>query len=195
MTNDRNRLESLVGQIRGKNTLEPPMVTPVALEVRTAIGFSVKGGSGIQELLADRPGATAFRVVWQYRVLSSRLNDFSLALLDSEKDMFDATRNGTIKYLGTYVIQADPEDPPLFVTTWGCATEGEARIIGRGPWDGPTGGEAPFMRLFSPDFFNHGKAQIASQGLAAATDVTGGGSGKARTSSSKAPTKAKSRAK
>jgi hypothetical protein len=195
MTNGSNRLESLVEQIRRKNTLEPPMATPVALEVRTAIGFSVQGGGSIKELLADRPGATAFRVVWQYRVLSSRLNDFSLALLDSEKDMFDATRSGTIKYLGTYVIRIDPEDPPLFVTTWGCATEDEARIIGRGPWTGPPGGEAAYMRLFSPDFFNHGKAQITSQGLAVATDVTGGGSGKAGTSSSKASTKAKSRAK
>lgn len=192
MTNDRDRFDSLVKQIGRKNVIEPPLVRPVGLEVRTAIGFSLTGGNDIQDLLADRPGATAFRVVWQFRVLSSRLNDFSLSLLESEKDMFDATQKGSIKYLGTYVIRADPEDPPMFVTTWGCATEDEARTIARGPWAGPQGGEDPFQRLFSPDYFNYGKAQITSQGLAAATDVTAGSAPAPRR---KATGKPKSRAR
>ena len=188
----RETFETLVEQIRRKNTIEPPLVQPVALEVRTAIGFSIRGGDDVQQLLADRPGATAFRVVWQYRVLSSRLNDFSLSLMQGEKDLFDGTRDGPIKYLGTYVIRADPEDPPMFVTTWGCATEDQARVIGRGPWSGPAGAEGAFERLFSPDYFNHGKAQITSQGLAAVTDVTGGTSTKA---ASKKAAKPRSRAK
>jgi hypothetical protein len=194
MTRDRERFESLVAQIGRKNVIEPPLVQPVGLEVRTAIGFSLTGGSDIQQLLADRPGTTAYRVVSQYRVQSTRLNDFSLALLENEKDLFDATQKGSTKYLGTYVIQADPEDPPIFVTTWGCATKEEAQTIARGvpPWAGPPGGEDAYAQLFAPDFFNHGKAQITTHGLAVATDVTSGGAGASR---SKPAAKPKSRAK
>jgi hypothetical protein len=172
MKSNREPLDTLVQEIGRKNTIEPPLVRPVALEVRTSIGFTLTAGDETKQLLADRPGATAFRVVWQYRVRSDRLNAFSDVLLENERELFEANRDGSIQYLGTYVIRADPEDPPAFVTTWGCATEDEARVIARGPWNGPPRAEEAFGKLFQPDFFNHGKAQITSQGLAAATDVT-----------------------
>jgi hypothetical protein len=170
MKNDHERRDALAEAIRRKNTVPAPLVRPVGLEVRTAIGFTLKGDA--QTLLADRKGATAFHVVWEYKVRTDRLNSFSFALQGSEKELFDKSANGKIRYLGTYVIKEDPAEIPVFVTTWGCDHEDDARTVARGPWKGPAGAEQAYKDLFSPEFFNHGKATITTQALAAAAALT-----------------------
>lgn len=168
MNSDRERMKTLVDVIGRKNTLAPPVVRPVGLEVRTALGFSLKADD-LQALLADRKGAAAFHVVWEYRVHTARLNNFSFALRQHEKALFDA--KGKIQYLGTYVVREDPTEIPTFFTSWGCGNEDDARTVARGPWNGPAGAEQAFKQLFSPEFFNYGKASITTQGLAAAADL------------------------
>jgi hypothetical protein len=170
MKSDHERREALAEAIRCKNTIPAPLVRPVGLEVRTAIGFTLKRDP--QSLLADRKGATALRVVWEYKVRTDRLGSFSFALQSSEKELFDKSANGKIRYLGTYMIKEDPEEIPVFVTTWGCDNENDARSVARGPWGGPAGAERAFKDLFSPEFFNHGKARITTQALAAAAALT-----------------------
>jgi hypothetical protein len=166
MKNEHERRAALAEAIRRKNIVSAPLVRPVGLEVRTAIGFTLK--TDADSLLADRKGATAFRVVWEYKVRSDRLNSFSFALQGREKELFDSAAKGKIRYLGTYVIKEDPLEIPVFVTSWGCDNEDDARTVARGPWKGPAGAEEAFKELFSPEFFNHGKASITTQALAAA---------------------------
>ena len=171
MTHHDERLKTVADAVRRKNTLEAPVVRPVTLEVRTALGFSLKGDD-VQALLADRKGANAFHVVWEYKVRTDRLMNFSFALKGSERDLFEKTASGAVRYLGTYVIREDPAEIPVFVTTWGCNGEADARTVARGPWKGPAGAEQAFQQIFSPDFFNYGKARITTQGLAAAADLS-----------------------
>jgi hypothetical protein len=173
MTTDNNTLGKLTEAIARKNTLEAPAVRPVGLEVRTSIGFSLNADE-LQQMLNERKGATAYHVVWEYKIHSERLNEFKFALAGNEKELFDKSANGKTQYLGTYVIQEDPEERPIFVTTWGCGNADDARTVARGPWNGPAGAEQAFKQLFSPNFFNYGKAQITTQGLAAAADLSGG---------------------
>jgi hypothetical protein len=174
MTTEKSRYERLVGAIARKNTLPRPRVVPVGLEVRTMIGFSLRAEDELQQLLNDRKGASAYHVVWEYKVRSDRLNEFTFALAGNEKELFDKSANAKIRYLGTYVVKEDPQELPVFVTTWGCGSEEDARTVARGPWTGPVGAEQAFKQLFSPDYFNYGKAQITTQGLAAAADLSGG---------------------
>jgi hypothetical protein len=166
MKHQHERRAALTEAIRRKNTIPAPLVRPVGLEVRTSLGLTLKRDA--QSLLAERAGATAFHVVWEYKVRTDRLGSFSFALQEKEKELFDKSANGKIRYLGTYVIKEDPEEIPVFVTTWGCDSENDARTVARGPWGGPAGAEQAFKDLFAPEFFNHGKARITTQALAAA---------------------------
>lgn len=166
--NDAMRYQQLIDTIGRKNTLDGPVVAPVSLEVRTMIGFVLKQDDQVKMLLDDRVGATAFRVIWEYKISPDLLNDFTFGLVDGEKALFDGTMNAAIRYLGTYVIQKRKRDVPRYVTTWGCTSKEDAEKVAKGPWNGPQGLEAKFEQVFSSDFFDRAKARVTTYGLAAA---------------------------
>jgi hypothetical protein len=165
---DPHYVAGLVEALARKNRIEDPFVARVGLEVRTSIGFSLKAEDQAKQVVSDRAGLDAFRVVWEYRVAPDDLNDFHASLLDNEPQLLSGTSNGPIRYLGTYLVKQTQDQPPLFVTTWGCPDADTALRVAAGPWTGPAGAEDVYPLMFQGRF-DHGRAErVTSQGLAAA---------------------------
>jgi hypothetical protein len=168
MTHD---IEAITEVLRRKNRIEAPKVTPVALQVRTAIGFQIKQDDESKRLLADRPGAARLQVVWEYTLPQDSWNDFTAALREAEPPLFaELGQAGAVRYLGTYVIQEKPEDDRLYVTTWGCATVQDAKGPSARDWPGPQEGKAKsaFEGVFR--FIDLPGAKITTRGLGAAVE-------------------------
>jgi hypothetical protein len=154
-----------------KNQVDPPRISAVDLQVRTAIGFQMKQDDESKRLLADRPGASWLQVVWQYAVPRNRWNDFTAALREGEQVLFKEHGDGQpVRYLGTYVIQEKPEDDRLYVTSWGCATVEDAKVPSSRSWTGPQDGASKpaYHAIFR--FVDLKTATITTRGLGAAVD-------------------------